>query len=71
VLGDGDDAGRRFNQRVARDLPDANLVWLPEGEDARGIVQRDPAELGGLLAEADWYRCFFAGEIQATDLKAA
>jgi hypothetical protein len=56
VLGDGDHAGRCFNQRVAQDLPDATVVWLPEGEDVRSIVQRDPAELVRLLDEADRLR---------------
>jgi 5S rRNA maturation endonuclease (ribonuclease M5) len=68
VLGDGDDAGRRFNQRVAHDVPAATVVWLPEGEDVRAIVQRDPGELAELLTEADWYRRVLA---DARILKAA
>lgn len=53
VLGDGDDAGRSFNWHVRADIPHARIVDLGDGDDARAIVQRDPAELDELLARAD------------------
>ncbi len=41
LLGDGDDPGRRLNERVRRDVRWARPVRLPEGEDVRSILQRD------------------------------
>jgi hypothetical protein len=53
VCGDGDDPGRRFNDRIRRDLPWARAVELPVGEDVRSLVQRDPGLLLECLAAAD------------------
>lgn len=54
VVGDGDAAGRRMIDTVCRDLPWARPVWLPEGEDARSLLQRHgPRALDPLLERAD------------------
>jgi hypothetical protein len=56
AVGDGDDAGRHMNDAVVRDVPDACAIWLPEGDDARALVQRDGGDaLLDLFAEADRY----------------
>ncbi len=53
VVGDGDEAGRRFEQAVRKTIPAAALVRLDDGDDLRALLQR-----GGLgrfeqrLAEA-------------------
>jgi len=44
LLGDGDEAGRRMNGAVRRDVPWARPVRLPDGEDVRSILQRDSRE---------------------------
>lgn len=44
VIGDGDRAGRAFNWRVRHDLPGAMVVDLPDGDDVRGLLQRDGAD---------------------------
>lgn len=43
LLGDGDDAGRSLNARIRLDVPWARPVWLPDGRDARDIIQRNGA----------------------------
>jgi hypothetical protein len=53
VLGDGDDAGRRMNERVCAAVPWASAVWLPDGSDVRSLLQADAGSLWPLLARAD------------------
>jgi putative DNA primase/helicase len=54
VIGDGDDAGRKMAKAVAADVPQALIVELPEGEDARSLLQRDGARaLDAFLDQAD------------------
>ena len=54
LLGDGDAAGRRMIEAVHRDLPWARPVWLPDGEDARSILQtQGPRALDPYLDRAD------------------
>ena len=44
VAADGDDAGGQLAAAVARALPHAHVVQLPDGEDANSVLARDPAE---------------------------
>ena len=61
VVGDGDDAGRRFAWAVKADVPRARVLTLPDGEDARSLIQSaDPCAIDRLLDEADLYFAFFA-----------
>jgi hypothetical protein len=54
VIGDGDQAGRSMIASVRRDVPWIRSVWLPEGEDARSLLQRDGTQaVADLLACAD------------------
>lgn len=54
LLGDGDEAGQRMNRAIARDLPWARMVRLPDGEDVRSLLQQRGREaLDELLDEAD------------------
>jgi hypothetical protein len=54
VFGDGDPAGRAFNWRVRRTLPSARIVEIPDGQDARSMLQNDRAdELLDLIDAAD------------------
>lgn len=61
LLGDGDEAGRKTNERVKTDVPWARPVALPEGEDVRALLQREgSAALEPYLRAADaeahlWY----------------
>lgn len=56
VLGDGDDAGRRFTWAVKADVPRARVVRLPDDEDVRSLLQgEDPCAIDRLLDEADRY----------------
>lgn len=41
---DGDRAGREFAETVKRDLPETNVVQLPDGDDALSVLTRDPDE---------------------------
>ncbi len=41
LLGDGDEPGQRMNRRVKADVPWARPVRLPDGDDVRGVLQRD------------------------------
>lgn len=69
VLGDGDRAGRAMNAEVKRDVPWARPVWLPDGEDARSVVQRDGVDaLELFLAEADRDARLAAAFVLARDL---
>lgn len=54
LLGDGDEAGRKMNATVRKDIPWARPVSLPDGKDVRGVLQRDGREgLLPYLAAAD------------------
>lgn len=54
LVGDGDVAGRRMIDDVHADLPWARPVWLPDGEDARSILQtQGPGALDPYLDRAD------------------
>lgn len=54
VVGDGDAAGRRMIERIWNEIPWARPVWLPGGEDARSLLQREgPLALDPYLDEAD------------------
>ena len=33
VLADGDNAGAEFGKKISRELPNANVIQMPEGED--------------------------------------
>jgi hypothetical protein len=54
LLGDGDNAGRQMVDAVHRNLPWSRPVWLPEGTDARSILQtHGPRALDPYLDRAD------------------
>lgn len=38
VLADGDKAGADFGKQVARELPNANVIPMPEGEDVNSVI---------------------------------
>lgn len=40
VLGDGDPAGRRFNNSILAAFPGTRVVRIPDGDDVRAILQR-------------------------------
>jgi len=67
VLGDGDEPGRRMNDRVAQDCRWARRVRLPDGQDVRGILQRDGRR--GLLPylEAADYDALLKSALRASD----
>lgn len=55
VIGDGDQAGRRMAWHVHADVRWARPVTLPDGDDARSLIQRiGPSALEPYLAGADW-----------------
>lgn len=69
LFGDGDPAGQEMNRAVMRDVPWARPVWLPEGTDARSILQRNGHRaLDELLAEADRDAALNAAFMHARDL---
>jgi hypothetical protein len=54
IVGDGDPAGVNMNRRVLEDVPDAVIVRLPVGDDARSILQsHGRGRMDELVAEAD------------------
>jgi hypothetical protein len=54
LVGDGDRAGRAMVDTILSDLPMARYVRLPDGEDARSILQGpNPGLLDERIAEAD------------------
>jgi hypothetical protein len=54
IVGDGDAAGRGMVERLYREIPWSRSVWLPEGEDARSLLQREgPLALDPYLDAAD------------------
>lgn len=68
VLGDGDEAGRRMNRRVREAVPWASPVWLPDGEDVRSLLQRDPDALWPLMHAADVDARLWAALLRSHDL---
>lgn len=44
ILADGDDAGREFGRRLARELDNAVVVAMPEGMDVNDVFLQDGAE---------------------------
>lgn len=52
VLGDGDQAGQRFNWLVKTDIPHAVIVDMPGSTDVRGLLQDPDVKIGGLVLAA-------------------
>lgn len=72
ILGDGDPAGQALCAAVKRDVPWARPVWLPAGEDARSLLQRDGARaLEPFFAEADAAVHLRAAFVLAGDIETA
>lgn len=68
VVGDGDAAGRRMLDAVCRDLPNAHPIFLPEGEDARSLLQRKGSRaLDVFLRRADELAFIVAALLGARD----
>jgi len=40
ILADGDDAGMEFAKSVARSLPNARIIPMPDGEDVNSLVSK-------------------------------
>lgn len=40
VLADGDPAGAEFGKKIGRELPNVNIISMPEGEDVNSIVTK-------------------------------
>jgi len=38
VLTDGDNAGAEFGKKIVRELPNANVIPMPDGEDANSVI---------------------------------
>jgi hypothetical protein len=57
LIADADEAGTRMMRTVCRELPWVRTVMLPDGEDARSILQSSGAE-GLLLYLDDAERCW-------------
>jgi len=38
VLTDGDNAGAEFGKKIVRELPNANIIPMPDGEDANSVI---------------------------------
>ena len=38
VLADGDNAGAEFGKKIVRELPNANVIPMPDGEDANSVI---------------------------------
>jgi len=38
VLADGDNAGTEFGKKITRELPNANVIPMPEGEDVNSVI---------------------------------
>ena len=38
ILTDGDNAGAEFGKKIIRELPNANVIPMPEGEDVNSVV---------------------------------
>jgi hypothetical protein len=69
LLGDGDQTGRAMNAAIVRDVPWARPVWLPDGVDARSLLQQHgPRAIDPLLDQADRAAHMRAAFILAHDL---
>jgi DNA primase len=44
VLADGDNAGLEFGKKLSRELPNVNLVQMPEGHDVNSIIIQEGKE---------------------------
>lgn len=44
VLADGDNAGLEFGKKLSRELPNVNLIQMPEGHDVNSIIIQEGAE---------------------------
>lgn len=44
LLGDGDDAGRKMNRQLQRELSNARNIWLPEGKDVNTLLIEEGIE---------------------------
>lgn len=44
IFADGDTAGMKFARTVAKELPNARIVPMPDGEDVNSVVRRDGRE---------------------------
>lgn len=38
ILADGDNAGAEFGKKIQRELPNANVIPMPEGEDVNSVI---------------------------------
>jgi hypothetical protein len=69
LLADGDQAGRQMTNRILRDMPWARPVVLPDGEDARSLIQAGRVdELTTCIAEARDTAILFAAIQQSPRL---
>jgi DNA primase len=41
VLADGDSAGLEFGKKLSRELPNVNLLQMPEGHDVNSIIVQE------------------------------
>jgi len=44
VLADGDNAGLEFGKKLSRELPNVNLLQMPEGHDVNSIIVQEGKE---------------------------
>jgi DNA primase len=44
VLADGDNAGLEFGKKLSRELPNVNLLQMPEGHDVNSIIIQEGKE---------------------------
>jgi DNA primase len=44
VLADGDNAGLEFGKKLSRELPNVNLMQMPEGHDVNSIIVQEGKE---------------------------
>lgn len=44
VLADGDNAGLEFGKKLSRELPNVNMVQMPEGHDVNSIIIQEGAQ---------------------------
>lgn len=70
IVGDGDMAGRGMNAKIKRDVPWSRPVWLPDGTDARGLLQvQGVPTFEALLDQADRDAQLAAAFVLARDLE--
>ena len=44
VLADGDTAGSDFGKKISREIPNTNVVHMPEGEDVNSMIVKQGSE---------------------------